>query len=466
MNKLNHYDLRGMLPGSLLLWILIVFVPAAANGGPAAIKMEYPRLAGLQMGKSRFETGVADTTYQQQMSKLDIVVLGGAGKDMNDYAAAIKKRNPRIIILKYVNIAEVHYRSQMPYVTRQIEKLDSEIGPNRTNASDWWLRDANGEQIEIWPGTYRTNLSEWVKPDSSGMRWPEWRARHDHNHWLSDPVWDGIHSDAVNFRPKFRNQGLIGDYSGGNVTSAAEIHAAYRRAHRAHWQVFRKLRPDALIVGNLNWYLYQDTTGKWDLEEYDQQIEGGTLEAIMDPARSVESTKGWNKLMDYYRWTFSYLKGPRIVLFNVAGNPSDYKFVRYSFATCLMNDGWYDFSPSDKYRYGTVEWFDEFDRNGMDTTGWMGRAISEPPGEPWKSGVYRRDFQNAVVLVNPRGNGPRTVSLEDGLRRLQGDQAPAVNSGAVARSVTLDDADGIVLVKQTYLDGTPPPRPPGLSVEP
>jgi hypothetical protein len=64
--------------------------------------------------------------------------------------------------------------------------------------------------------------------------------------------------------------------------------------------------------------------------------------------------------------------------------------------------------------------------------------------------VYRRRFQNGWVLWNPRGNGVRTVSLGQTMRKLQGRSGfsdTTVNNGAQVTSVTLQDRDGLVLLK-------------------
>jgi hypothetical protein len=61
--------------------------------------------------------------------------------------------------------------------------------------------------------------------------------------------------------------------------------------------------------------------------------------------------------------------------------------------------------------------------------------------------VYRRNFEHGTVLVNPKGNGAKTVTIEAGYHRFQGNQAPAVNNGQPVTSVTLADRDGIFLVK-------------------
>jgi hypothetical protein len=65
----------------------------------------------------------------------------------------------------------------------------------------------------------------------------------------------------------------------------------------------------------------------------------------------------------------------------------------------------------------------------------------------WKDGIWRRDFEHAIVLVNPKGNGARTVSLEQAFRKLKGSQDPSVNDGSKVSKVTLRDRDGIVLLR-------------------
>ena len=136
--------------------------------------------------------------------------------------------------------------------------------------------------------------------------------------------------------------------------------------------------------------------------------------------------------------------------------PEDYQWFRYTFGTCLLQDGYYVYGAAD-FPSGSSLWFDEFDRAGQDNTAWMGAGIDGPgnpgaagPDNAWWSGLYGRDFEHAVVLVNPRGNGPQTVAMESGLRRLRGLQDPVANSGQAVSAVTLEDGDGIVLVRASY----------------
>jgi hypothetical protein len=450
--------MRG-LTGALAVSITCILATTVQAG---EVKQSYPRLGGIQIGSTPYK-GYGDPEYRKAMARLDLVLLGGSGPVMNEHARALKNLNPDILLAKYTNVTAVFDRDSN-YTTPLRRKLSAENGPNTTNAADWWLRDFDGNRIEgATKNNMRANITEWVKPDSKGRRWTEFKAQYDYDIWFKDKVWDIWYSDVSGYRPKFQGRGPIGDFSGGKVTDPAEIEAGWRRGHQAWWRAIRRLRPDIMIMANHNWYLYQaSNNGVWDLKEYDKQVEGGLLERIMARDRSFEANKGWNRLYEVYRWSIDYLRTTPILFFNVIGDPDDYQFFRYAFATCLMGDGFFDYSPKD-FHYGTVEWFDEFDRAGRDTTSWMGvpAAGSAFPREAWRQGVYRRDFENAVVLVNPRGNGAKTVEVESGLRHLDGRQDPGVNNGQLASRITLADGDGIVLVREDYLLQ---PKTPGIEV--
>src|SRR5512140_1471663 len=112
---------------------------------------------------------------------------------------------------------------------------------------------------------------------------------------------------------------------------------------------------------------------------------------------------------------------PHLVGFNVHGQATNYQFFRYAFASCLLDDGYFCFTDEAK-EYSSVAWFDEFDFK-------LVAAVSKPPTSEWKSGVWRRDFEHGIALVNPMKEHV-TVALEPGFRRLLGRQDSAVNDGS------------------------------------
>jgi hypothetical protein len=72
--------------------------------------------------------------------------------------------------------------------------------------------------------------------------------------------------------------------------------------------------------------------------------------------------------------------------------------------------------------------------------------------------VWMRRFSGGVSVVNAT-RSPVTVPLGALYRRLRGTQAPAVNNGRLARSVTIPSQDGIVLAKPGSVGADPGTRP-------
>lgn len=420
------------------------------------VKREFPRLGGIQIGRNPYNNDHNHPEYRAKIAKLDVAILSRWASDRT--AEEIKKLNPEILLGKYTNITEIYHRAPDEHNDWR-NKLSAEVGPDSQKAPDWWLYTPTGEKIENWPGTFKVNISEYVQPDANGDRWVDYRAKYDYNKWFRNPVWDIWYSDVVNFQPRL--QGTPYSYSGGKV-SGGEERAAYRRAHRKHWDNIYNIRPGTMITANINWWNYQQNRGVWDLDIYDQRVQSAVFEhAMARESYSYYSNLGWKATYDWYRWGLSYLAKPEVLIFHVVGDPQDYQWVRYTFASCLMADGFYKFSPKD-FNFGTVEWFDEFDLAGTADTSWLGLAMEGAPDAPWQKGVWRRDFENGVALVNPERNGAQTVTIENGFRRIAGNQDSTVNNGQVAGTIRLEAGDGIILIRDTAAQAPSPPAAPVL----
>jgi hypothetical protein len=410
--------LRLLLAGALL---------AAAAGGEA---QDFPRLMGMNIGAKHYD----DARYQQELARLDVVILGftrgwnptGHAADstaaMRKAVQAIKARNPRLLIGQYTVLNEVPERPGDAATADLRAKLD---------ASRWWLLDAAGRRTQ-WTaqyGNWEVNFTAWAKPDAQGRRWPQWLAERDHAVFFRDiPEFDIVYLDNVMSPPR-----VAADWDGDRANDdpkSAKALAAHHASHRAHWQRLRALHPKALLVGN--------TDNDLGNAEWRDQLDGGFLEGLMGERWSMETWAGWDAMMQRYRAVLRHTRQPKIVGFNVHGNPADLRFFRYAYASCLLEDGYFSFT--DKARgHSSVPWFDEYEHR-------LGRALAPPPAAAWRDGVWRRDFEHGVVLVNP-ANTAKTVALEPGLRRLAGRQAPAVNDGGAASSLRLPAKDGVVLRK-------------------
>ncbi len=81
------------------------------------------------------------------------------------------------------------------------------------------------------------------------------------------------------------------------------------------------------------------------------------------------------------------------------------------------------------------------------------------------SGIYRRDFANGTVLVNPSA-APLTVPLGATFRRILGTADPATNDGAAVTEVTVPASDALFLVgaEVAGADQVPPDAPQDLRI--
>jgi len=404
---------------------LICALLAASSASQAA--PGFPRLMGMNIGAKNYESAA----YQAAMAKLDVVILGFYRGWQNGYAAtptlamrkavqALKAINPKILVGQYTILGAA---LDDPNDTASLDvqtKLD---------AANWWLLNAAKRKVQYtreFGTTWEVNVSTWAPQDANGERWPAWIAERNYKVFFRDiPELDIVFLDNV------QNPRVAADW---NLDGADEplnspaVLAANYAGHVAEWNRVRQLLPRVLLVGN--------TDNDLGNPEWKGRLDGGLLEGIMGEIWSVETRAGWPAAMARYRAVMQNTRAPKIVGFNVHGSPVDYRFFRYAYASCLLDDGYFSFSDK-AVMYSSVPWFDEYDFK-------LGQALSGPPAAAWSQGVWRRDFQNGVVLVNP-AIVSRKVTVGSGLRRLAGTQDPAVNDGAVASQVTLGPKDGIVL---------------------
>jgi hypothetical protein len=150
------------------------------------------------------------------------------------------------------------------------------------------------------------------------------------------------------------------------------------------------------------------------------------------------------------------LAAPKLGIFEEWGSLTDYQAMRYGLTSCLMDDGYFTYQDLTAGTNYGVHWFDEYDSN-------LGAALKGPSTSAWQKGVYRRDFENGIALVNPKGNGSQEVTLEEDFVKVKGAQAPSVNNGQTVRKVTLKDRDGIILLRKNAVKR--PAAPGGITIE-
>ena len=423
--------MRRILNAALASFLIRAFVVAVGVGQPAAggaaVDATFPRLMGMNIGAKNYD----DPGYIKDLSRLDIVILGfykgwqpegyadSPALAMRRVAKEIKARTPGILIGQYTILNEANGDPNDAASADLRAKLD---------ANDWWLRNAAGRKVQWTPdyAAWDINLTAWTRPDKEGRRWPQWLAERNYAAFFRDvPEFDIVYLDNV-MAPRvggsWRQDGRDARTDDSNILTA------HRAGHVEHWKRIRQLQPKALLIGN--------TDNDLSNTQWRNQLDGAFLEGLMGERWSIERREGWARMMERYRSVLQNTREPKLVGFNVSGATDDYRLFRYAYTSCLLDDGY--FSYTDKSRgFSSVPWFDEYDVK-------LGRARSAPPSAAWNEGVWRRDFDHGVVLVNPT-NDPRTITIEPGLRRIAGKQDGAINDGSAASRLTLRPKDGIVL---------------------
>ncbi len=448
---------------SLLLALVGLLLTPFAEA--QTFKDTYPKLAHIPI---RYSKDYGDPDYRERLAKFDIVVLGmwrgfittdlvsGETLNVRDVVVDIDRRagamgNGDIILGKYTALNEVASDPNNGSKRDKREKLASEVGPGYPVNNDWFARDRNGNNLSSWPGTWLTNMTDFVQPDANGDTYPEWAVRRDYDVFFREiPELDMWYFDNWFYRPR-----VDADWDGDGVNDDRDdpaVRRYFREGHARGLARAKELAPDLIMIGNVDGNA-PSNLGMLTEPEYRGKMTA-LFEAAMGRDHSAETWGGWKVMMKQYQTTIANAQH-NVAIFHIKGDSNGLATMRYGLASCLMDNGYYFYSAAER-GYRQVTWFDEFELD-------LGRAIDPPQFEPWQKGVYMRRFENGMAIVNPKGNGTRTVSIPEGYKRFQGTQDPVVNNGEVADSVTLPERDGIILLRTDVEDSRKRPKPPVLA---
>jgi hypothetical protein len=378
--------------------------------------------------------------HEAQIAKLGVVVLGmyagwrGAdGQTPEQVIAAIKAINPNIKVFIYTNINEL--QCPIPFASGANADLTA------VDTNHWWLYPSGTSGTKV-PSSYSTgyceiNTTTYTRADSSGQNYLAWRAARDYRTFVKpNPSVDGLFLDNVFWAPR-----VDGDWTLSGTAqphTEARTQQTYRDGMVSYINSIKELMGSGrYVIGNVaDWGTTNPITG------YDGVLQGGVMEAILGRGYSIESWAGWAGMMAYYKRVMSATTAPQLEIFDQQDTSSTaYQNMRYGLTSCLVGGDAYYFFNVGGGAGKTLYFFDEYDSN-------LGAATTSPPATAYQNGVWRRDFQQGIALVNPKGNGTRTVTLETSYKHLKGTQDPAVNNGETVTTVTLNDRDGVILLRR------------------
>jgi len=217
--------------------------------------------------------------------------------------------------------------------------------------------------------------------------------------------------------------------------------------------------PGSLVAGNGGW-VFDD--------QYAGVLNGRMVEDFLG---GEEYGYDWFVVMRGHYLMDRVSVEPKISLVMANGTEDDFRRMRFALASVLMFDGYFCYTNSnaDPAPYLSTWWYDEYAVDlttgravkDLEARGYLGRPLSkaynvtdpsEHLGQMLAAGdrrasreVWRRDFENGIVLVNPSGAAV-TVDLGGQYRKIAGQYDPAFNNGEALTGITLDPRSGAVLL--------------------
>jgi hypothetical protein len=386
----------------------------------AASDNSFPRLANYYL-----KWDINDDEAEE-IAKWDLAILDMENQfNCPEKLRKIRELNPNITILAYITTQEI--RSDLnSYPNASLrKKLNGQINDS------WWLRDASGQKVTYWPGTNMLNLSDDAGSDSSGKKWNQKLPEFVKSEILSTGLWDGVFYDNIWPDVAWAN-GNLDVNNDGKKDADIYVNQKWNEGTKKMLEYSRRLfGGDTIIVGN----------GRIDYG-YQSYLNGMMFESFPS---SWEGNSNWAYSMDKYINLKTYNVSPSTELINSYNkNQFDYQKMRFGLASSLLDNGYYSYDY-DVSSHGQLWWYDEYDVN-------LGTAQSSPynlldkNNSTIKAGLWRRDFENGVAIVNSTVSTQSYVFKEE-FEKINGSQDETVNNGEKINWLKIKPNDGIILLK-------------------
>lgn len=411
-NKFSRYF-------ALVLFLLILF-PGKINAMTGKAQDDFPKLANYYL---RWEIPDTDVTA---LSKWDLLILDMEVQHNSlDNLRRLRQYNPNILITSYITSEELKTDLwDKNYASLRAEILD--------RSGNWWLLDGNGNRTSFWQGTNMLNVGQV----SAGQDWNEFLPSFVKQKIISTGLWDGVFYDNIFADISWFNGGNLDVNVDGVKDSAAAMNTAWRNGN------IKILSTSANDFGSQ--YLVMANANNIPFS-YTKNLNGFMTESF--PGFYNSSAGVWAASMKAYT-SVSNLRQPEVMVINANMNntwdSANYRRMRFSLGSALLGDGYFSFDYGTE-NHGQTWWYDEYDTV-------LGKAVSAPVNildknnKVWKKGIWRRDFENGIVVVNSTDQNQNYVFTNEAFSKISGSQDRVINNGAKINMVSLMGQDAVVLL--------------------
>lgn len=245
------------------------------------------------------------------------------------------------------------------------------IENNDIPSRDYYLKDINGNLIEVWPGSYRLNLTK--------REVAEYQARYAYQTWLKTGMMaDGVFFDNVMLTQSWLKYDIYGNRvridanEDGVEDDPAWLDAAWKAGVLHEIRTFRRLMPHAIVSGH-SMSIHEPGIG--------ELFDGISLGFVT--ADVLEGERSFAEVWDLYQTWMREARQPPVVMFE--SSPIDqiaygydyepwkkiptttlefartyYPWMRFGLALTLMHDGYFAHEFGDTM-HGNDWWYDELD---------------------------------------------------------------------------------------------------------
>ncbi len=386
-----------------LIVVILLCLPCTARADDT-----YPKLANYYL---KYFRDIAASDYEELMKWDLLIVPNEISLTNQQFLQRYRQVDPNHRVLAYAYPAMSMTASHTLY--QDIER------------SNLWLRGAGGNKLQIWPGLYAVNLTK-----------PEWQSMNLDfvQRKMSEGDWDGVMYDTVDTDIRRYSQNGIDITGDGAVDDAGTVNGLWQQAMA---QLFSKTRQrlgnGKIIMMNGNSIdLYQPNTNGRIFENFPTPWEGnGSWQASM--YQYLRRLPGLNHAPLYYVLNGTTNNSGRI----------DYRQMRLGLTSALLGDGYFSYDFGDA-KHEQTWWFDEYDVE-------LGRAASshynllDPNNDYVRAGLWRRDFDNGVAIVNSTNKDQVYVFKREQFEKIRGTQDRRVNDGTTVNYIKLAPNDGIIM---------------------
>ncbi len=362
----------------------------------------------------------------------------------------IRSRNAKAVVVFYFSAADVIPRNPAPINAGFIAGLQD---------GDY-MKDTAGARIKL----FLLGGGVWTEMLNLASRVNAYIPAYLKSAVISKGLGDGIFYDWIteqiswlNYRASNPNGPLDID-NDGVADPDAELDSTWVRGTKTLLSKSRQTYPTGtLIVGNGGW-VFDDT--------YRGYLHGRMVENFLG---GQSFGYDWHRVLRGHVLMHRGSLSPKVSLIMANGAKGDFRFMRFALCSTLMFDGY--FTYTNKGAYQAAWWYDEYSvdkatgkaERSLARKGWLGLPkgaaydVASPAvrletllladDRSSMARVWRRDFANGIVLVNPTA-AARTVPLGGTFRKIKGTVDPATNNGAAVTSVALPPRSGIVLLKK------------------